>query len=126
MHESFKGIYGYYERVRRSSIYMLIGKIVIGKVAYADNQTVDKTRLWHMRLGHVSEKGLQELGKQNLLGGDKIDSLGFCEQCVLGKAKRVKFGALEQTKQRKFWNVSIKIYEGHLKPLLIQMADILY
>ena len=44
----------------------------------------------------------------------------------LGKAKRVKFGALEQTKQRKFWNVSIKIYEGHLKPLLIQMADILY
>ena len=60
---------------------MLIGKIVIGKVAYADNQTVDKTRLWHMRLGHVSEKGLQELRKQNLLGGDKIDSIGFCEQC---------------------------------------------
>ncbi|RVW68241.1 Retrovirus-related Pol polyprotein from transposon TNT 1-94 [Vitis vinifera] len=42
---------------------------------------VDKTRLWHMRLGHVREKGLQELGKQNLLGGDKIDSIGFCEQC---------------------------------------------
>ena len=78
--------------VRRSSIYVLIGKTVIGEVAYAENQKVDKTRLWHMRLGHVSEKGLQELGKQKLLGGDKIDSLGFCEQCVLGKAKRVKFG----------------------------------
>lgn len=125
MHESFKGIYGYYERVRRSSIYMLIGKIVIGEVAYADNQTVDKTRLWHMRLGHVSEKGLQELGKQNLLGGDKIDSIGFCEQCGWERPRELNL-ALEQTKQRKFWNVSIKIYGGHLKPLLIQMADILY
>ena len=34
--------------------------------------------------------------------------------------------ALEHTEQRKFWNISIQIYGGHLKSLLMQMADILY
>ncbi|RDY04306.1 putative mitochondrial protein, partial [Mucuna pruriens] len=49
----------------------------------------DKTRLWHMRLGHVSEKGLLELVKQSLLNDDKIEKLEF--YCILGKARRVSF-----------------------------------
>ncbi|XP_073121748.1 uncharacterized mitochondrial protein AtMg00300-like [Henckelia pumila] len=52
-------------------------------------QTEDKTRLWHLRLGHVSERGLQEQSKQGLLGGDKIHTLKLCERSILGKAKRV-------------------------------------
>ncbi|TXG65881.1 hypothetical protein EZV62_007156 [Acer yangbiense] len=30
----------------------------------------DKGSLWHKRLGHMSEKGLGELSRQNLLDGD--------------------------------------------------------
>lgn len=38
--------------------YFLDGKIVIGSVSAID---VDKTKLWHLGLGHVSERSLQEL-----------------------------------------------------------------
>src|SRR3954471_14389874 len=49
-----------------------------------------------MRLGHVNERGLVELGKQNLLGGDKVEKLKFCEPCVFEKYCRVKFNKGKQ------------------------------
>ena len=45
-----------------------------------------------MRLGHAGEKSLQTLAIQGLLKGAKTCKLDFCEQCVLGKQKKVKFG----------------------------------
>ena len=45
-----------------------------------------------MRLGHAGEKSLQILTKQGLLKGTKASKLEFCEHCVLGKQRRVKFG----------------------------------
>jgi hypothetical protein len=49
------------------------------------------TTLWHHRLGHMSEKGMQILHKRNLLPDIKQIDLDFCEHCVYGKQKRVRF-----------------------------------
>jgi hypothetical protein len=49
------------------------------------------TTLWHHRLGHMSEKGMQILHKRNLLPDLKQIDLDFCEHCVYGKQKRVIF-----------------------------------
>ncbi|KAG8499034.1 hypothetical protein CXB51_005442 [Gossypium anomalum] len=51
----------------------------------------DITKLWHMRPGHMSENGMTELSKRGLLGGQGICKLNFCEHCVFGKQKRVRF-----------------------------------
>ena len=45
----------------------------------------DKTELWHLRLGHMSLKGLQALSNQGYLGSVPVESLDFYEPCVLGK-----------------------------------------
>jgi hypothetical protein len=47
--------------------------------------------LWHMWLGHMSEQGMLELHKKNLLKGVKTCKLDFCKFCVLGKHNRVQF-----------------------------------
>ena len=39
----------------------------------------------------MSERDLRKLSKQGVLGKDKIESLEFCEECVLGESSRVKF-----------------------------------
>ena len=52
-----------------------------------------------MRLGHVNERGLTELSKQNLFCGHKVGKLQFCENCVLGKSKRIKFTNAKHTTQ---------------------------
>ena len=44
-----------------------------------------------MRLGHMSERGMLELHKKNLLKGVKTCKLDFCKLCVLGKQYRVQF-----------------------------------
>jgi hypothetical protein len=42
-------------------------------------------------MGHMSEKGMQILHKRNLLPDLKQIDLDFCELCVYGKQKRVRF-----------------------------------
>ena len=78
--------------MQKNGLYSLIGEVVMGPVAIVSVKRLSKIELWHKRLGHVSERGLIELEKQNLLCGDKVEKLDFCEHCVYGKAYRVKFG----------------------------------
>lgn len=70
----------------KQGLYSLDDAVVSGSVDFASMKPMSKTELWHMRLGHVSEKGLVELGKQNLLGGDKVEKLKFYETYVFGKS----------------------------------------
>ena len=86
--------------VIKNGLYTLIGKTVIGEVSSILEKGEDRVILWHKRLGHVSHKGLLELHKQGLLGEKKLKNLPFCEDCILGKAKRVSFKtATHTTKQ---------------------------
>jgi hypothetical protein len=49
------------------------------------------TTLWHHRIGHMSEKGMQILHKINLFPYLKQIDLDFCEHYVYGKQKRDRF-----------------------------------
>ncbi|KAL0342024.1 UNVERIFIED_CONTAM: Retrovirus-related Pol polyprotein from transposon TNT 1-94 [Sesamum calycinum] len=51
----------------------------------------DKTSLWHKRLGHISQKGLELLQRKEFLL--KIEKLKFCDECVMGKQHKVQFPA---------------------------------
>ena len=53
--------------------------------------TKTSATLWHHRLGHMSEKGMQILHLRKLLPYLKQVSLELCENCVYGKQKRVRF-----------------------------------
>lgn len=53
----------------------------------------EKTMLWHQRLGHIGEKGLQILHGKGMVDGMSNSSLDFdfYENCVYGKQNRVSF-----------------------------------
>ncbi|WVZ25126.1 hypothetical protein V8G54_003670 [Vigna mungo] len=86
---------------RRNDLYILEGSTVIGHVSVASG-TENTARLWHLRMGHISEKGLEELEKQGLLLGDKLQKLDFCDHCVLGKSHRIPFGKGKHSTERPF------------------------
>ena len=75
------------------SLYVLHGSIMTGSVAVSSSPMSDSdvTKLWHMRLGHMSEKGLTLLRKRGLLCGQSTGKMDFCENCVFGKQKRLSF-----------------------------------
>lgn len=91
---------------RQRSLYVMDGTLVCDSVAAvdssgssADTSEIDVGKLWHIRLAHMSEKGLSILSKRGLLDGQAVDKIDFCEECVLGKFKRSKFGpAVHRTK----------------------------
>ena len=72
------------------NIYKLLGTTIVGGVATAESKS-DSTVLWHMRLGHMGERGMMELHKRNLLKGIKTCKLDFCKYCVFGKQNKVQF-----------------------------------
>ncbi|KAH9686485.1 Integrase catalytic domain-containing protein [Citrus sinensis] len=77
--------------VKNNGLYMLEGSLVPMLSALHVISDVDKAKMWHLRLGHMSAKGLQELSKRGLLCGDKVEELKFCENCIFGKAHIMKF-----------------------------------
>ncbi|KAG8500185.1 hypothetical protein CXB51_004397 [Gossypium anomalum] len=78
---------------KTAKLYVLQGSTVTSDVVVASSSLSDDdiTKLWHMRLGHMSENGMVELSKRGLLDGQEICKLNFCEHCVFGKQKRVRF-----------------------------------
>ncbi|KAH9678410.1 hypothetical protein KPL71_025698 [Citrus sinensis] len=85
---------------KQNGLYVLNGHTTVGEASVTE-KSEDKAKLWHLRLGHMSERGLKELQKKGVFGSDKLSSLGFCEDCILGKASRLKFeSAVHSTKER--------------------------
>ncbi|KAG8485682.1 hypothetical protein CXB51_019024 [Gossypium anomalum] len=79
---------------KTAKLYVLQGFTITGDAAVASSSLSDDdiTKLWHMRLGHMSENGMVELSKRGLLDGQGIRKLNFCEHCVFRKQKRVHRG----------------------------------
>jgi len=77
-----------------NTLYILQGSTVTddAAVSMSEDPDLDTTRLWYMRLRHMSERGLHVLSKQGLLCGQKTGKLDFCEHCVFGKQHKVSFG----------------------------------
>uniref|UniRef100_A0A1S4A5X1 Uncharacterized mitochondrial protein AtMg00300-like n=1 Tax=Nicotiana tabacum TaxID=4097 RepID=A0A1S4A5X1_TOBAC len=77
----------------QNGLYTLAGSTIVGSANASTVQLSndDKARLWHMRLGHMSACGLEMLSNRNILEGEKINTLDFCEHSVLGKQKKVSF-----------------------------------
>ena len=57
--------------------------------------------LGNHRLRHMSEKGMNILHSRNLFPGLKNVDLDFCENCIYGKQKRVRFLRVGKEKKNK-------------------------
>jgi hypothetical protein len=110
------------------NIYVLRGSSFSANAVVASNS--ETTKIWHMRLGHMSALGMTDLIKRGLLDGCHSDILDFCEHCVFGKHKRVKFSpAIHNTEnilnyvQANLWGPSCKVSHGGARYMLTIIND---
>ena len=74
---------------RRQTHYIMQSKLHIRELnAIQKDASIE---LWHRRLGHVSEKGLQLLANKNLLPNLQGASLKTCVDCLAGKKIELHF-----------------------------------
>ena len=74
------------EGFMNGTLYLLKGTTVTGSanVASPEIPEEDMTKLWHMRLGHMGDREMQHLSKQDLLHSDiglELCSEGFKQFC---------------------------------------------
>ncbi|GJT48090.1 retrovirus-related pol polyprotein from transposon TNT 1-94 [Tanacetum coccineum] len=86
----FKGALVLMKAIQSGGLYVLQGTVVYGTAGVATSKaSLDDSKLWHYRLGHMGEKGMKYLAKKGLI---KVScNLEFCEHCVFGKQKKVSF-----------------------------------
>ncbi|KAK3033955.1 hypothetical protein RJ639_034119 [Escallonia herrerae] len=79
--------------LKQNSLYLLQGSTVTEAAATTSSSDIDYdiTKLWHMRLGHMSERGM------DVLRSKTTRKLDFCEHCVFGKQCMVKFSRAVHT-----------------------------
>ena len=68
-------------------MYFLEASTITGNADVVKSTQSDEniTKLWHMRLGHMSAQGMKELCKKGLLNGMNSSNQEFCENCLYGK-----------------------------------------
>ncbi|GJU02589.1 zinc finger, CCHC-type containing protein [Tanacetum coccineum] len=84
---------------RDNCVYSLDGHVVAGELNASVEEKDSLAQVWHKRLGHISEAGLQVLEKQGLFGKTSLGKLDFYKNYVLGKSHRVSFGVGWHTTQ---------------------------
>ncbi|KAG9446485.1 hypothetical protein H6P81_012613 [Aristolochia fimbriata] len=87
-------------KVSRGALTLIKGKAVgtlyplctkVDQIVSLAAEKDDKASLWHRRLGHLSESRMRILHSKKVLTGITNICFDFCEDCVLGKQKRVSF-----------------------------------
>jgi len=69
--------------------------------------------LWHKRLAHLSEKGLQILSRKSLILSDKGNKLNPCDYFLFGEKHRVSFCKTSKLKD----NISDIMYSNVCRPM---------
>ncbi|KAF3673857.1 putative endochitinase-like [Capsicum annuum] len=72
-----------------SNLYVFHGFTSRESVNLVENDT--SSELWHRKMSHMSEKGIDGLAKKKLLYEVKQAKLKKCVYCLAGKQKRVSF-----------------------------------
>nr|XP_029117788.1 uncharacterized protein LOC114913309 [Elaeis guineensis] len=71
-----------------NNLYRMEGSVVTGEsdAAAASQDQEGAYRMWHYRLGHMSDKGLRELSRRGLISDLEDGATGkICEPCQMGK-----------------------------------------
>lgn len=77
---------------KKNSLYVLCGRYSgLTNIAASVTDSQAAAIKWHLRLGHMSQKGMKVLEKSGQLGKSALSPLDFCEVCVLGKQHRICF-----------------------------------
>jgi len=84
-----KGSFIFARGKKINTLYKTEARLVKGDANVVENE--NSTKLWHKRLGYMSENGLQVLAKKQLIPNIKGTSLIPCTHCLVGKQRRVSF-----------------------------------
>ncbi|WVZ14797.1 hypothetical protein V8G54_012363 [Vigna mungo] len=75
-------------KISKDAMQLLVTEGACHLIAVAMNENPN---LWHRRLGHMSEKGMRIMHSKGKLPSLRSIEFDMCEDCILGKQKRVSF-----------------------------------
>ena len=81
----YKGILLVMKAKKVGNLFQLEGRTESDHVSTVSENDSNSIRLWHQRLGHMSERGLKIFYDRKLLPNLKFDKLDFCKHCLFGK-----------------------------------------
>jgi len=87
----YEGILLVMKAKKVGNLFQLEGRTGSDHVSTVSEHDSSSIRLWHQRLGHMSERGLKILADHKLLPNIRSGKLDFCKHCLFGKQNKQKF-----------------------------------
>jgi hypothetical protein len=84
--------------------------------------TCGDSKLWHLRLGHMSEKGTKVLLSKGKLPELKSVGSNSCEGCILGKQKNVSFTKVGRAPKPKILELVHRFVGSHTSGISWRLA----
>ena len=69
----------------------MVATVLKGNLGETHVAISDSLEVWHARLGHPAMGTVKELIKKGLVSCKVTEADGDCEECVLGKAKKLPY-----------------------------------
>ena len=82
--------------IKKKSLYYLEAQVITGS-SDATESVVSDMKNWHVKLGHLGQKGLMQLVKKGVIQAQESGSIKNCEQCALGKNIKQPFSKAKHT-----------------------------
>lgn len=82
-------------------------------------ENLEASHLWHRRLSHISEKGLNLLAKKDVLPGLKKGELEKCSHCLAGKQNKVSFKKHSSSRRAELLEL---VHSGVCGPLKVRSS----
>ena len=95
----YKGILLVMKVKKVGNLFLLEGRTESNHATNVSENESGFVRLWHQRLGHMSERGLKVLSDRKLLPSLKSLKLDFCKHCIYGKQNRQKIKTRRHTSE---------------------------
>lgn len=87
----YKGILLVMKAKKVGNLFQLEGRTKLDHVSTVSENDKNSIRLWHRRLGDMTEIGLKILSDRNLLPNLNSVKLDFCKHCLFGKQSKKEF-----------------------------------
>jgi transposase InsO family protein len=94
----YKGILLVMKAKKVGNLFLLEGRTESNHATIVSKNDNDFVRMWHQRLGHMSEQGLKVL-TDKLLPSLKSLKLDLCKHCIYGKQNRQRFKTERHTSE---------------------------
>lgn len=128
--QGYHRVYGLHKGIKKT-VYVSTRRGISSEANLSDSSSKEDhmvlseehNQLWHSRMGHIGQKGLEELANKGCFGTKRVSEIKFCEDCIMGKTHRTGFRFAQHVTRNKLDNIHSDLWGSSNVPYTLSKCQ---